>query len=455
MSRAHFVGVSGAFMAGLAKLAMESGWAVSGSDAAFHPPMGDAVRALGVPLFSGYDADCDARPADLYVVGNAVSRGNPLVESVLRKRRPMTSGPQFLHDNILRGRKVLAVAGTHGKTTTTALLVHILEAAGLAPGFLAGGVLPSFNASARLSDSEWFVAEADEYDSAFFDKRPKFMHCRPRGAILNNLEFDHADIYANVDEIIRQFHHLLRTIPDDGKILARAGDANLARALDLGAYSPTEFFGESKSASAEWQWRMRDGAMEVLHRGTVRSCFAPPLPGAMNRRNTLAALALADWAGAKVEDAEKHLRNFIAPLRRLQLLGEVAGVRIYDDFAHHPTAYAETIRALREEHPQRRIIAVFEPRSNTMKAGIFHDEIGTALADADVAIGCGSGLGWSLPESLRVLKGKGIVVADSAAALARILELAREGDSILLMSNGDFGGLPGRVLQGLKLKTPR
>ena len=449
----HFIGVSGAFMAGLAKIAQESGREISGSDASFDPPMGDAARALGCQLFSGYQADVAARPADLYVVGNAVSRGNPLMESVLRAGRPFVSGPQFLYENVLRGRKVLAAAGSHGKTTTTALLAHILERAGMAPGFLAGGILPTFGASARIGEGEYFVIEADEYDTAFFDKRPKFMHYHPRGAALNTLEFDHADIYANIGEIVRQFHYLLRTIPPDGRIIARAGNANILRAMEMGVYTPADFFGGEDSADAKWRWRMRGGEMEILNSGRPQCAFLPPLPGAMNRDNILAAVALADWAGAPAEKAGEFLRDFSAPLRRMQFLGETGGIRVYDDFAHHPTAYAETIRALREANPERRVIAVFEPRSNTMKAGVFREELGESLSGADVVIGCGAGAEWSLEEALRSLGGRGTAVANPEEALARIVEIARRGDCILLMSNGAFDGLPDKVLKSLKEKT--
>ena len=294
------------------------------------------------------------------------------------------------------------------------------------------------------------MIEADEYDTAFFDKRPKFMHYRPCGAALNNLEFDHADIYANVGEIARQFHYLLRTIPPDGRIAARAGNENILRAMEMGVYTPVDFFGDADCGEVRWRWRMDGGMMEVLDFGEMRARFSPPLAGAMNRDNVLAALALADWAGAGVEQAGEFLGDFSAPLRRMQFLGEWGGIRIYDDFAHHPTAYAETIRALREENPGRRVIAVFEPRSNTMKAGVFRGTLRDSLSGADVVVGCESGAEWSLAEALG---DGGDAVADANAALARILEIAREGDCILLMSNGAFGGLPRKVSDALKQRT--
>ena len=483
MKRVHFIGISGAFMAGLAKIALEAGCEVSGSDAAFDPPMGDAARALGVPLFAGYDADCDARPADLYVVGNAVSRGNPLAESVLENNRPFVSGPQFLSDNFLRGKFVLAVAGTNGKTTTTALLAHMLERAGMNPGFLAGGILPTFGASARLTDSQVFAVEADEYDSAFFDKRPKFMHYRPRAAALNNLEFDHADIYNDAGEIVRQFHYLLRTIPRDGVVVARAGDDNIAKALAMGVYSEVQFFGPEsefelrRSGIASpagtiqktlrgwnvpvggstsdrrklfWRWEMNGGEMGIFRNGELQCAFVPPLPGAMNRDNILAATALATAAGTDARKVGDYLRDFVSPLRRLQLLGEANGVEVFDDFAHHPTAYRETIRALREFRPGRRIVAVFEPRSNTMKAGIFRDELADSLKGADFVVGCGVGLDWSLSDSLSPLGDRAVAVSDYDSALSQLSQAVSEsgkGDCVVFMSNGAFGGLPQKFLQ--------
>ena len=450
MKRVHFIGISGAFMAGLAKIALEAGCEVSGSDAAFDPPMGDAARALGVPLFAGYDADCDARPADLYVVGNAVSRGNPLAESVLENNHPFVSGPQFLSDNFLRGKFVLAVAGTNGKTTTTALLAHMLERAGMNPGFLAGGILPTFGASARLTDSDVFAVEADEYDSAFFDKRPKFMHYRPRAAALNNLEFDHADIYNDAGEIVRQFHYLLRTIPRDGVVVAHAGDDNIAKALAMGSYSEVQFFGsDSDRRKLFWRWEMNGGEMGIFRNGELQCAFVPPLPGAMNRDNILAATALAAAAGTDARKVGDYLRDFVSPLRRLQLLGEANGVEVFDDFAHHPTAYRETIRALREFRPGRRIVAVFEPRSNTMKAGIFRDELADSLKGADFAVGCGVGLDWSLSDSLSPLGDRAVVVSDYDSALSRAVSESRDGDCVVFMSNGAFGGLPQKFLHAL------
>ena len=438
MMHLHFIGIAGALTAGAARLAMEKGFKISGSDRAFYPPFGDAARALGAPLFSGYDATAESRPADCYVIGNAVSRGNPLVESVLSSRRPYISAAQWLGENILADKKVLAVAGTHGKTTTTILLAHILERAGFAPGFLAGGIAPNFGASARLGDSDAFVIEADEYDTAFFDKRPKFLHYRPHIALLNNLEFDHADIYRNVGEIARQFHFLLRAVPNNGRIVARAGARHLRTALNFGAYSPVSFFG----GRGEWRWRRAgEGRMRVLYRGETMCEFAPPLIGAANRDNILAAAAAAHYAGADARRLGEYLQDFRPPLRRLQKLADANGIVVYDDFAHHPTAYQKTLEALAEEHPQKRIVAVFEPRSNTMKAGALNHKLPRAFAAAHRVVAAG-GQKW-LAKSLPPRKSR--VLPDAAAAAEFLRKEMRANDCIVLMSNGDFGDLPRAV----------
>ncbi len=425
-------------MVGAARLAKELGHEVSGSDRAFYPPMGDAARALGVPLFEGYDADADLRPADCYIIGNAISRGCPLAESILSRRRPYISAAQWLGENVLSGRKVIAVAGTHGKTTTASLLAWILHRAGFSPGFLLGGAPQSFAATARLGGGEIFVIEADEYDSAFFDKRPKFMHYRPRAAVLNNLEFDHADIYNNVGEIIRQFHYLLRTVPADGAAIARAGDANILAALAMGAYSPVSFFGEG----GEWEWRFCGGEMAVLRGGRECCRFIPPLPGAANRDNILAAAAAADYAGADIAKLGEYLQEFRPPHRRMQNIA-AGNVFVYDDFAHHPTAFRKSLEAAAELHPQKRIIAVFEPRSNTMKAGALKKELPAALSPAARVIAVG-GCEW-LPAALLPLGEKVSVCAGVEEAADLLRAEMRPGDCIVLMSNGDFGGLPQKV----------
>ena len=430
-------------MAGVAHLARALGHEVSGSDRAFYPPFGTAVREMGVQLYEGYDAEIGERPADLYIIGNAISRGNPLMESILRERAHFISAPQWLYENVLRQRRVFAVAGTHGKTTTTALLVHLLEAAGKAPGFLVGGMLPGFAASARLApESDIFVIEADEYDTAFFDKRPKFLHYHPSLVILSNLEFDHADIYADVDAIITQFHYLLRSVADNGQVIAAAEDAHIAAAIAMGCYTPVQYFGNAD----DWHWQMADGQM-TLHCGNSQlgDPFPPPLAGAANRDNTVVALAAAAASGVDIAKAGALLAGFQPPLRRMQLVAEGKDMRVYDDFAHHPTAIRKTIAALAEQRSGRsgRLIAVFEPRSNTMKAGVFRTHWSAALQQADIVIAVGK-QEW-LPEVLAPCGDKVQILPDPAAAAAHLQTTARKGDDILLMSNGDFGGLAGMV----------
>lgn len=450
MAHLHLLGIAGSFMAGVARLALELGHSVSGSDRAFYPPFGDAVRQLDCELFEGYDSDCRTRPADLYLVGNVVSRGNPLLESLLRDNRPFISAPQWLYENLLRERRVLAVAGTHGKTTTSALLTYLLEKAGYTPGFLVGGVLPNFALSARLAaESDYFVIEADEYDSAFFDKRPKFLHYRPQVAILNNLEFDHADIYPDVEAIIRQFHYLLRSIADNGQLIVRAGDDHLAAAVAMGCYTPLQYFGDAADDGADWHWHYQRGQMRIQRGGApVGEAFPPPLAGAANRDNVVAAVAAAAAVGCDAARAGALLEGFRPPLRRLQLIAAANGIRAYDDFAHHPTAIAKTIAALAEQRAMDnggggRLIAVFEPRSNTMKAGVFREQWRDTFQQADMVIAVGQ-QDW-LPTVLNGCAQDLLIVPDAAAAAARLEGVVAGGDDLLLMSNGDFGGLAGMV----------
>ena len=440
MARLHFVGIAGAFMAGAARLAKAQGHKVDGSDSAFYPPFGAEARALGGRLRKGYNTTCAQCPADLYIIGNAVSRGNPLVEDILRRRRPYTSAPQWLAENVLAKHPVLAVAGTHGKTTTAALLAHILARAGMRPGFLAGGVLPNFGVSARLPGAAGapFVVEADEYDTAFFDKRPKLMHYRPQVALINNIEYDHADIYPNVSAIVRQFGLWLRLLPANGALIARAQSANVRRAIaaaPAGAPAP-QFFGGG--AAAHWRWRFGGGTMR-LWRGDKAVCaFAPPLAGAANRANIAAALAAAAAVGAPPQKAGEWLQGFVPPLRRLQFLYEENGVRVIDDFAHHPAAIKQTIAAVEEGAAGGRIVAVFEPRSNSMKAGVFAARLPAALARASAAVAVGRGQ-W-LTAAMR--RAGGAVCPTAAAAAKKIAQTARRGDTVLLMSNGSFDNLP-------------
>ena len=438
--RLHFIGIAGSFMSGLARLAIEMGHTVTGSDRAFYPPMGEEVRSLNIPLFTGYDhspADCSA---DLYIVGNVVSRGNPLMEAILRDGLAYVSAAQWAGDNILAGRTVLAVAGTHGKTTTASLLAYVLDSAGFTPGFLLGGIARNFGVSARLSPtSPFFIIEADEYDSAFFDKRPKFLHYHPTIAIINNIEFDHADIYPDINAIIRQFHYLFRCIPDNGRIIASDNDTNIDAALQMGAYTPVERFG----GNHDWQWRYDNDLMTVYRNGNTVCKFKPPLSGAINRNNILATFAAASAAGVDIQ--AEHINGFQAPLRRLQHIATINGVRIFDDFAHHPTAIQATIAALAEmrDTASGRIIAVFEPRSNSMKAGIFSNDLPNALAQADVVIALDNAP-W-LGKALAVCRRTIFLEKTPADIVARISATAKNGDDILLMSNGDFDGLAQKI----------
>ena len=435
----HFVGIAGSLMSGLAQLAIQKGYAVSGSDVAFYPPMGDAARAMNIPLFEGYNADVNRRAADCYIIGNAISRGNPLLESILSNRRPYMSAAQWLAENILIQRYVLAVAGTHGKTTTASLLAWLLSAAGCRPGFLLGGIAQNFGTSARLGDGRFFVIEADEYDTAFFDKRPKFLHYRPDIVLLNNIEFDHADIYQNVDEIIRQFHYLLRVIPADGCVIARAGDTNIQKAVDMGIYSALKWFGDSQDNRAMWTWQYDGKRMQVFYKEKHYADFIPPLSGAANRDNITAAFAVAHTAGIDGKEMAHWAEQFRPPLRRLQKIAEHGGVVVYDDFAHHPTAYKSVIEAIKEMHSDTRIIAVFEPRSNTMKLGAFKDNLAAAFANADITVGVGD-YPW-LKSALSPL-GKSAAYCINATETAKWLgDNLQKKDCVVLMSNGDFGGL--------------
>ncbi|HTL75654.1 MAG TPA: UDP-N-acetylmuramate:L-alanyl-gamma-D-glutamyl-meso-diaminopimelate ligase [Casimicrobiaceae bacterium] len=452
----HILGICGTFMGGIAAIARRAGHTVTGCDANVYPPMSTQLGALGIALTEGYDAaqlDGVAKTADVFVVGNVVSRGNPLMEAVMNANRAYVSGPQWLYENVLRDRFVLAVAGTHGKTTTSAMLAHILEQAGLAPSFLIGGVAVDFGISARLTDSAFFVIEADEYDTAFFDKRSKFVHYRPRAAILNNLEFDHADIFADLGAIETQFHHFVRTIPGDGCIVANGGDDALARVLARGAWSAVERFDEAPSQAtppAEWT---------IAGDGRVAFCGEPTgtldfdQPGRHNRLNALAAIAAARRAGAMPQQALAALRAFRGVRRRMELRGEVGGVAVYDDFAHHPTAIATTIEGLRMREPNARVLAVLEPRSNTMKLGAMKAALPASLAHADRVYCFAANLGWDAQAALAPLGSRAEVHDDLAALVTAVVRDAQPGDRVLVMSNGGFGGVHGRLLDALRARV--
>jgi len=445
----HILGICGTFMGGLAALAREAGHRVTGCDANVYPPMSDQLRALGIDLIEGFGAEQVALKPDLFVVGNVVSRGNALMEAILNAGAPYTSGPQWLSDHVLQGRHVLAVAGTHGKTTTTSMLAWILDRAGLTPGFLVGGVPLNFGVSARLGSGKTFVIEADEYDTAFFDKRSKFVHYRPRTAILNNLELDHADIFENLAAIERQFHHLVRTVPGEGRIVVNAREDSLQRVLAMGCWSEVLRFGARKEEPGALRSRGEPHAFDVL-RGSLKIARVEwALLGEHNQLNALAAIAAAEHVGVSPEVAAKALASFENVRRRLELRGEVNCIKVYDDFAHHPTAMRTTVNGLRRKVGTERILAVFEPRSNTMKLGTMKAQLPWSLEEADLAFCHSGGLGWNAEEALAPM-GKQAVVCDSIDKLvARVVAAARPGDHVLCMSNGGFGGIHAKLIEAL------
>ena len=451
----HILGICGTFMGGLAALAREAGHTVTGCDANAYPPMSDQLRGLGIELVEGWGADQLALRPDLFVIGNVVTRGNPLMEAVLDAGLPYTSGPQWLADNVLQGRHVLAVAGTHGKTTTTAMLAWVLEAAGLQPGFLVGGVPINFDVSARLSKpGAPFVIEADEYDCAFFDKRSKFLHYRPRTAILNNLEYDHADIFPDLAAIERQFHHLVRTVPSRGRLVVNAREESLARVLAMGCWSEVLRFGAKKEVPGALRSRGEPHAFDVL-RGSLKIARVDwPLLGEHNQMNALAAIGAAEHVGVAPDAAARALVDFRNVRRRLEVRGEAGGVTVYDDFAHHPSAMRTTINGLRRKVGLQPILAVFEPRSNTMKLGAMKALLPWALEEADLAYCHSAGLDWDAAQALAPL-GKQAFVSDSIDALvARVVSHAKPGDHVLCMSNGSFGGVHAKLLDALAKRTP-
>ena len=440
----HILGICGTFMAGIAALAREAGHTVTGSDANAWPPMSTQLEALGIQLQSGYAPEHLQPAPDMVVVGNVVTRGNPAMEYVLNEGLPYTSGPQWLAEHILRDKHVLAVAGTHGKTTTASLLAWLLESAGLAPGFLIGGVPLNFGVSARMGGGQYFVVEADEYDTAFFDKRSKFVHYRPRTLVLNNLEFDHADIFDDLAAIERQFHHLVRTVPGAGTIVSNGADANLARVLERGCWTPVRHFNNADG----WHIAGEADARE-LRSPAGQWPFASPLAGDHNRANAAAAIAAANAVGVDEGASIQSLAQFQCVRRRLELRGSPAGVSVYDDFAHHPTAIAETIKAARELGPGR-LIAVLEPRSNTMRRGSHATDLAPALAGADAVFVLNrEDLGWDAPSLLAPLGDKLQLAASVDELQTQLVATAQPGDRMVLMSNGDFGGLHQRLLDAL------
>jgi UDP-N-acetylmuramate: L-alanyl-gamma-D-glutamyl-meso-diaminopimelate ligase len=454
----HILGICGTFMGGIAAIARAAGHRVTGSDRNVYPPMSTQLAALGIEIIEGYESGQLALRPDLVVVGNVISRGMPVIEAVLDRGLPYLSGPEWLAAQILRERWVLAVAGTHGKTTTASMLAFILEDAGLAPGFLIGGVPQNFGASARLGATPCFVIEADEYDTAFFDKRAKFLHYRPRTLVLNNLEYDHADIYPDLAAIERQFQLLLRTVPASGRVVCNGADLNLARVLEAGCWTPVERFARDGGAAVPWSARWDEGGdfsrFQVLHQGEDVGELRWSALGAHNVDNALAALAAARHAGVPIERGIEALGRFRGVERRMQLRGESAGVRVYDDFAHHPTAIATTLEGLRRRVGLERIVAVLEPRSHTMRQGLHGAALAAALAAADeVWIYAPPQLGWDVAAAVAPLAGRAHVIGGFEALLAGLATTLMPGDHALIMSNGGFGGLHARLLEALALRS--
>ncbi|HTQ01051.1 MAG TPA: UDP-N-acetylmuramate:L-alanyl-gamma-D-glutamyl-meso-diaminopimelate ligase [Casimicrobiaceae bacterium] len=447
----HILGICGTFMGGIAAIAKTAGHVVTGCDANVYPPMSTQLGALGIDLAEGWDAAQlrgVAHDADVFVVGNVVSRGNPLMEAILDAGRPYVSGPQWLYENVLAQRWVLAVAGTHGKTTTTAMLSWILDYAGLAPGFLIGGAPVDFPFSARLTDSAFFVIEADEYDTAFFDKRSKFVHYRPRTAILNNLEYDHADIFPDLAAIETQFHLLVRMIPPHGRIVVNGSDAALARVLARGCWSEVERFGLAEVPGTGPGWNVAmDGT--ILLGGAAQGTLASSQLGRHNQLNALAALAAARHVGVPVAHGLDALARFSGVKRRMETRGAVRGITVYDDFAHHPTAIAASLAALRRNVGASRIVAVLEPRSNSMKLGAMKDALPGSLQAADRVFCYAANLGWDVAGALAPLGAKATVLSELPPLVAAIAAEARPGDHVLVMSNGGFGGIHEKLLARL------
>ena len=450
----HILGICGTFMGGLAKIARERGHTVTGCDAQVYPPMSEQLREIGIRLHEGYDAaQLDEYRADLYVVGNAMTRGMPVVEALLDRGLPYMSGPQWLCENVLMDKWVLAVAGTHGKSTTASMLAWILAHAGLNPGFLIGGIVRNFHVSALATDSPFFVIEADEYDTAFFDKRSKFVWYRPRTAVLLNLELDHADIFPDLAAIETQFHHLVRIVPAQGLVVANGEQASLDRVLARGCWTPVERFGTGCA------WSVgpvhADGAFEVLLEGRPQGTVRWDLMGSHNRMNALAALAAARHAGVPIERGIEALAAFQGVKRRMEVKGAVDGITVYDDFAHHPTAFQTTIAGLRQRVGAARIVAVFEPRSNTMKLGTMQGALAASLQEADLVYCYAKGLGWDPARALAPLATRAAIFQDLDTLVTTLGHVLRPGDHVLVMSNGGFGGVHGRILERLREGGPR
>lgn len=444
----HILGICGTFMAGVAAIATETGFRVTGCDANVYPPMSEQLSSLGIELIDGYGAEQLSLRPDVWVVGNIVSRANPLMEAILDSGQRYTSGPQWLSENILLGKWVLAVAGTHGKTTASAMLAWILDRGGLAPGFLIGGIPQNFGVSARHRSSDSFVIEADEYDTAFFDKRSKFVHYRPKTAILNNLEFDHADIFSDLADIERQFHQFVRIVPASGRLIVNGKDEALRRVLQRGCWTPVEKFGTSDDWSATEE--DADGSFWVHRAGRELGRVRWSLSGEHNRMNALAAIAAAGHAGVAPSAAIEALASFEGVRRRMEVRGSVRGITVYDDFAHHPTAIATTIAGLRRRVGAARILAVLEPRSNTMRLGVMKDKLPGSVAAADQIYVYGANLGWDPAQVFAALAERTWSGADLGGLVERVAADARPGDHVLVMSNGAFGGVHEKLIARLQ-----
>jgi UDP-N-acetylmuramate: L-alanyl-gamma-D-glutamyl-meso-diaminopimelate ligase len=460
----HILGICGTFMGGLAALAREAGHRVTGCDAGVYPPMSDQLEALGIELIEGFGVDQMQLKPDLYVIGNVVSRSRlpsgdpkfPLMEAILESGAPYTSGPQWLSEHVLQGRHVLAVAGTHGKTSTTSMLTWILEAAGLTPGFLVGGVPLNFGVSARMGqlaaghERPYFVIEADEYDTAFFDKRSKFVHYRPRTAILNNLEFDHADIFEDLKAIEKQFHHLVRTVPGQGRLVVNGLEESLTRVLAQGCWSDVRTFG---AAVSDFSALGTPSQFDVLHQGQAVARVEWSLGGVHNQLNALAAIAAAEHAGVPPALAAQALSQFQNVKRRMEIRGTVDGITVYDDFAHHPTAIRTTLDGLRKQvGNSQRILAIFEPRSNTMKLGTMKSQLPWSLEQADLSFCHSGGLDWDAHAALASMGAKAQVASSIDELVQQVMAHVQPGDQLLCMSNGGFGGVHDRLLQALKAR---
>ncbi|MBL8328136.1 MAG: UDP-N-acetylmuramate:L-alanyl-gamma-D-glutamyl-meso-diaminopimelate ligase [Rubrivivax sp.] len=449
----HILGICGTFMGGIAAIAREAGHRVTGCDTNVYPPMSDQLRALGIDLIEGFEADQLALKPDVFVVGNVVKRGMPLMEAILDDGARYTSGPQWLAEQVLQGRHVLAVAGTHGKTSTSSMLAWILESAGLQPGFLIGGVPQNFGISARLGSGRSFVIEADEYDTALFDKRSKFVHYRPRTAVLNNLEYDHADIFPDLASIETQFHHLVRTLPSRGRLLVNARDEALQRVLQRGCWSEVQRFGTRREEPGGLCARGDPQSFDVL-RGSLRLGRVEwEQLGEHNQLNALAAIGAAEHVGVPPAQATAALARFQNVRRRMELRGEAAGVKVYDDFAHHPSAMRTTVNGLRRKVGLQRILAVFEPRSNTMKLGAMKAQLPWSLEEADLSFCLQGPWGWSAAEALAPMGSKAMVADSVDALVALILRHVRAGDHVLCMSNGGFGGIHDQLLKALAARV--